>query len=168
MKVSKSLLALIVSLSLVGTASATTLNNVNVGPMSISSNGLSFNKIVLDIKQQGSIEFYPSNPISITSTVNKPQLPENNTVGTLKKELVSLINQSIKSSLLNNYLPITPSNIDVYGGPFLNTNNSFTDEKILAAKPNGEPYRVKITLSPKNDKDVVQKIIEGNFTIYTK
>ncbi|MDP2545127.1 hypothetical protein Q8W13_15490 [Photobacterium damselae subsp. piscicida] len=85
MKVSKSLLALIVSLSLVGTASATTLNNVNVGPMSISSNGLSFNKIVLDIKQQGSIEFYPSNPISTTSTVNKPQLPENNTVGTLKK-----------------------------------------------------------------------------------
>ena len=64
-------------------------------------------------------------------------------------------------------MPVRSNDVVVYGGPYLNTTNSFTGDKILAARDNGEPYRVKVTLSSQNATQVVQTVVQGNFTIFT-
>lgn len=134
----------------------------SIGGIVLPSKGLTFDNISFYIDQSnngGYIEFFPSSPAI-------KAIPKDNTVGSLKLYLAYLLNRN--TDISKDYMTISPKDIDVYGGPFLNTDNSFTDAKVLAHKKNGEPYRVKITLSDKDKSNVVQTVIDGNFIIYTK
>ncbi len=145
------------------------MSMMNSNMLSVAPEGLAFEKINLTLprnQQVGTLAFYPSNPVGYPVQAGSSFLPEANTIGALKKMLVSYINEGALANGREGYLPITINDIEIYGGPFLNTVNSFTDAKVLEAQDNGEPYRVKINLSSVNRTNIVQSIVEGNFTIY--
>lgn len=144
--------------------------SINIGGVMAAKNGLSFSNVALNVDPKamtGSIAFTPSIPVAAPAIMSKPQLAKSNTIGSLKRNIVSSTNYALNAMKNAPYLPIENSDVVIYGGPFLNSTNSFTDAKVLAAKPNGEPYRVKITLSSANTSNVVQTVISGNFTIFT-
>ncbi len=129
---------------------------------------LIFEKLVLSLdKHQYSIEFFPSNPLVRTEVVGKPELKAPNTVGALKNTIVNSVNDALIAQGVKHLAPITRDNIEVFGGRHVNTQSAYRNEMPLLAKPNGQPYRVKISFVDPNKQFVIKKIAEGNFTIYS-
>ena len=167
----KTLIASGLLFSLMAGSAAYAAEMVDAGSITVTNaSGLVFKSMLLTVDQanmNGSIEFVPSTPVSMPVMQGKPELPAGNTVGMLKNKIAQAVNHSIKTQKMTGYTLIRSSDVVVYGGPFLNTTNSFTNAKVLAARDNGEPYRVKITLSSQTAGQVVQTVIQGNFTIFT-
>lgn len=174
----KLLLCTAVSMCLIGgTAMASNLVsrpttiNLTTRSVTLPGNGLAFNKVDIHINtatKTGFIEFLPQSPQAMHAPGQKIFLIRSDTVGALKSELVSAINYAMQTKYITNYLPLTVNNITVYGGPYLNSINSFTNYKVLEANTQGVPYRVKITFSPKNRTNILQTVVQGNFNIVAK
>lgn len=152
------------------TSSIFASGGVNIGSLSVAKDGLVFDSIMIVIdsqKMQGNIVFNPENPVATPANLEEPFLAPANTLAVFKKKLAASINKAIKTKKIMGYKTIKTTDIVVYGGPYVNSINSFTDFKVIEAMPSGVPYRVTVTLSPINKKDIVQTVIEGDFTVYT-
>ncbi len=133
-----------------------------------TDNRLIFEKLVLSLdKHQHAIEFFPSNPLVKTKVLGKPELAAPNTVGALKNTIVNSVNEALIVNGVSHLSPITRENIEVFGGRHVNTVNAYRNEMPLLARPNGEPYRIKISFLDPNQKTTVKKVAEGNFSIYS-
>ncbi len=133
----------------------------------VSEDGLKFNNVIISMEPQnrmGAIFFAPSNPSA--KPVEKNSLSAANTVGKLKSEIVKAVNAKMDRDPLSNYNPIAASDVFVYGGYSVQTENSFTDARVFGASKAGSVYRVKIVLTPKDPKQTIQTAIQGTFTLY--
>ncbi len=140
---------------------------VKTDGFSVAKDGLQFDGLIIAMEPQnrvGSLFFNPSNPTA--TPVNKNELDKANTIAVFKEQIVNVVNAKADRDPLTNYKPITVNDIAVYGGHALQTENSYTGHKVLAATKAGATYRVKITLTPKDEKQTIQTAIQGIFTLY--
>ncbi len=142
---------------------------VKTDGISLAKDGLEFTAIVIAMEPKnrvGTIFFQPNNPSA--KPVEKNTLAAENTVAALKEQLVKVVNAKLDRDPLTNYTAISAHDIFVYGGHSIQTENSYTDAKVLQASPAGSIYRVKIILTPKNPSSTIRTAINGNFTLYGK
>ncbi len=163
-----SLLAALFMLLLVS-APAHAHQAVKTDGISLAKDGVEFTALVIAMEPQnrmGSLFFQPNNPSA--KPVEKNTLSAENTVAALKEQIVKVVNAKLDRDPLTHYTAISAHDIFVYGGHSLQTENSFTDARVLAASPAGSIYRVKIVLNPKDPKSTIETAIQGTFTLYGK